>query len=132
MCGKVCVTHCHLQGLVTEPHLHTPYIYAATHETRRTCMAQNMRNDLIICTETDFNFRVIPYLPESYLIEHGEGAFQPLMRNFGRFSCAFSQWNGSTAVRFGQPERNTMFLDIIPGESDCFTKTAATVDEKNG
>ncbi len=98
MCGKVGVTHCHLQSLVTEPHLHTPYIYAAANETRRACMAQNMWNDLVISAKSYLDFRIIPYLAEPHLIEHGEGPLQPLMRNFSRFSCAFSQWNSATAV----------------------------------
>ena len=89
MSGKVRIPHRHLQRLVAKPHLHTPYIYAAANEARSTCMAQNMRNDLIVGAETYFDFRIIPYLTEAHLIEHGEGAFQPLMRNLCRLSCTF-------------------------------------------
>lgn len=98
MCSKVRIAHCHLQSLMTEPHLHTSYIYTAANEARRTSMAQNMWNNLIISTKADFDFRIIPYLTESHLIEHGEGTFQPLMRNFSGLSCSFSKWNGAAAV----------------------------------
>lgn len=93
-------------------------------------MSQNVRNDLIIRTKTNFHLCVIPDLAKPDLIEHGEGAFELLVRDMRCLSGATGEGDGAAAIRFGEPERNPLILNIVPGNADCFSEAAARVNKE--
>src|SRR5690606_1413612 len=124
------ITHGHLQGLVTQPHLNPTNIDATADQTRRAGMTQNMRDDLIVRAKPHFHLCFIPYLAKPNLVEHREGALQLRMRNTCCFAGTASERNSPAAIRFGEPECNPLILNIVPGNADCFPETAARVDEE--
>ncbi len=92
-------------------------------------------NDLIVGADEALGLGVVPDSTELCLAELGERAFGPAAfgwRQLDHLLDALGHRNGAAAAGFGDPERDAMFLDVVPDQPECFAKTASGVDQEDG
>src|SRR5690349_6129103 len=110
----MCVAHRHLQGLMPQPHLHAPYIYAAANQARGASVAKAVGNDLALRAEAGLCPGVMPGLAEFGLADPQEGTAGPSHGLRDRLEGPARQRNGSAPSRLGKPESNPAVVDIAP------------------
>src|SRR5690606_3705555 len=117
--------------LVAQPHLHAANVDPALNQTGSAGMAQAVRHQLHIGRKADLRPCLMPDLPESRLLDAGEGAYALAVAACDGRGGAFSERDGAAPARLGEPESDAAFVNVAPAQADRLAKARAGIDQEN-
>lgn len=131
-CGEMGVAHRHLERLMSQPCLHAPQVYPASHQPRGAGVPQDVRHDVGVVAEAAFLPGRVPDDPELMLLYVEERPPAGRSRGPQHPLHPVGERNGPAPAGLGDPERHARAVDVVPSQSDGLAEAGTRIDQEDG